>query len=389
MASNKISEEDIISFMRNMFGVSIARDQLQAPTKDFVVGVYARFLSEFGVENVSQPDIMATSGMDNIERYETNIIVANIYKSVANIVVNAGVPDMSFADVVQPKRLRTQRILSALCCLLLKLTEIEERFNQMQAKCIDLPVRRQAVEQRIRELRRAVEEKSMYLSSNKAKTEATAHELKALAETYERKRSEADALQDESRALKTTILSQREALSEIDVELSKLREEIQELDHKLVKSPERIQADTQDKETELESKRNEKKKLEKQYMELIRSLDHLKEGCKSLTPSLETFTEAFKDIESIRSECEKLSENKVLLNSREEKMKSLKVQMKEQEKSCHTLRQQIAGNEKTFQQQIQTLKQLNSGMKNDLDSKTKNQSEAQKFCLEERLRLES
>ncbi|CAG2113204.1 unnamed protein product, partial [Medioppia subpectinata] len=388
MATNKMPEEVIISFVKNVFAVTIAREQLLAPTKEFVVGLYARFLDEFGMENVTQPDLTASGGIANIEYYETNIIVVNIYKSVSTLVANAGVPDMTFADVVAPKRVRTNRILSALCSLISKLAEIEGRFQQMETKFVDLPARRQAVEQRIRELKRSVEEKSMYLSANKSKTQASAQHIKELAEKYEEKRCAGDLLQEESRALKTTILAQREKISEIDIEMSKMHEEIHELEKQVVKSPERIQADTEEKETELESIRAEKKKLEKQYMESIRSVDHLKEASKSLTPSLDKFAEAFKDIESIRSECEKLSETKALVNSREERVKSLNVQIKEQEKTIRTLRQQMANNDKSFQQQIQTIRQINGGLKSELEMKIKKRAEEDKYCLEEKQRLE-
>ena len=153
---NKLTEEEICGFMKDMLSLTISREQLINPTKDFVVNVYARFLSEFGIENVAQPDIIATSGMDNIERYETNIILGNITKSVSNIVKDAGVPDMSFADLVQPKKNRTLRIISVLCMLYYKLTEIEAKCSQLQSKCADLPERRQRVEQRVRERVRAL-----------------------------------------------------------------------------------------------------------------------------------------------------------------------------------------------------------------------------------------
>ena len=209
MATNKLDETEIACFIKDMFSMTISREQLMNPNKEFVVQIYARFLSEFGVENVTQPDLMATSALDNIDRYETNIILWNISKSVSSIVQNAGVPDMTFADIVQPKRNRTIRILSALCLLYYKLTEVEAKFSQMQSKYADLPGRRQAVESRIRDLNKQMDDKAIYLSNNKAKTQGLAQELKARAETYEEKRSMAEDLGKESKQLKTQILNQR------------------------------------------------------------------------------------------------------------------------------------------------------------------------------------
>ncbi|CAG2111251.1 unnamed protein product [Medioppia subpectinata] len=48
----------------------------------------------------------------------------------------------------------------------------------------------------------------------------------------------------------------------------------------------------------------------------------------------------------------------------------------------------MVNNDKSFQQQIQTIRQINGGIKSELEMKTTNQTEAQKYGLEERLRLE-
>jgi chromosome segregation ATPase len=123
-------------------------------------------------------------------------------------------------------------------------------------------------------------------------------------------------------------------------------------------------------------------------MELVRTLDNLKETSKSLKPSLETFTEGFKDIEMIRTQCELLDETKVSVNNKEEKLKGFKVQLREHEKSINTLKQQIVNNEKQYQKQIQTMKQINNGLKKELETKLKNKSDTEKNSLEERIRLE-
>ena len=173
----------------------------------------------------------------------------------------------------------------------------------------------------------------------------------------------------------------------MDITLSQLREQIHDLEQKIVKSPERIQADTAEKEVELEAKRNEKKKLEKQYMELIRAVDYLKESSKSLMPSLESFTEAFKDIESMKTQCEVLCKTKLSVTKKEEQLKTFKVQLREQEKTIQTLKAQIVNNEKQFQQQIQTMRQLNNGMNKELKTKTESKSSEERNLFEETQRL--
>jgi hypothetical protein len=209
MSTNRLTDEEIITFMREMFTINISREQLVNPSKDVVIGIYARFLAEFGVENMTQPDIIATSGMENIERYESWIIISNIYKSTANIVCAAGIPDMLMSDIISPKRMRTNRLLSALCFLCVKLSNIQHKWSQLEQKCIDLPQRRQTIEQRIRELKRSVEEKSMFLSSNKNKSIALSQDLNKLAQTYDEKQRLAENMKEESKNLKTQLLSQR------------------------------------------------------------------------------------------------------------------------------------------------------------------------------------
>jgi len=209
MSTNRLTEEEIIAFLREMFAMKISREQLLNPNKDIVIGIYARFLGEFGVENVSQPDIIATSGMENIERYESNIVLSNIYKSTSHIVSAAGIPDMSLTDIILPKRMRTNRILSALCFLLVRLSNLQHKWSQLEQKCIDLPIRRQTIEQRIRELKRSVEEKSMFLSSNRNKSNALSLELKKSAEIYEEKSKTAEELKAMARSLKTNLLNKR------------------------------------------------------------------------------------------------------------------------------------------------------------------------------------
>jgi chromosome segregation ATPase len=170
--------------------------------------------------------------------------------------------------------------------------------------------------------------------------------------------------------------------------MSKLKEELIEFEQKLIRSPERIQAETKEKEIELENKRNEKRKQEKQYMELMRTIDHLRDASKGLKPSLDTFTEAFREIEKIRSQCDALNEMKVSAKNKEKQFNEFKIKLREHETSLKTLKQQLTSNEKQYQQRLKTAKQLNNGLKQDLDAKIENQSESDKISLEQRIKLE-
>lgn len=180
----------------------------------------------------------------------------------------------------------------------------------------------------------------------------------------------------------------QERLCELDVELSHTREALNDLEQRMVRSPDRIQTEIKEKENELEAKRNEKRKLEKQYMELMRTVEHLREASKSLKPPLETFTEAFKEIEKIRNQCEILDELKAEKQNKEKKLKELQIQLREHEQSLATVRQQMVNTERQYQQRFKTTKQLNDGLKTDLEAKMSNQTSSDKQALEERIKLE-
>ncbi|XP_054156968.1 uncharacterized protein LOC128955329 [Oppia nitens] len=384
--ANRLSDEDVIRVLKQL-GIKVTAEQLLRPTKDLVIQLYVSILAEFGVYNVSQPDIEVTSGFDDISNYESVIQVVNIKNLVTNFVSYDGIRDVTLNDVVNPNGRRTKRILRSLCKLVLKLSDITTVFNRRNQWCVDLPVRRQAIEQRIREQKRQIEAKAMHLSTNKCQTVAISRQLKEMAKNFETKRTSAIKLINETKQIKSSILQQNEEISELDIKISKTKEDIEKLNENLVKSPIRIQMNTEKKETELSDKRNEKKILEKQYLQLIKGNDSLKEFSHSLKPSLETLSKTFKDIETIRQECQKLSDMKTGMNAKLERLKSIDVRIGEQEKSWKTLRQQMVNNEKQFDYQFRTLKQIVDGMKGDVIVKKSNQCEAKRRYVDQRNQL--
>ena len=108
-----------------------------------------------------------------------------------------------------------------------------------------------------------------------------------------------------------------------------------------------------------------------------------------MMPSLETFTEAFKGIENMKSQCEGLCKTKLSVSKKEEIMKTFKVQTKEQEKTIQTLKHQLFNNDKQFQKQIQTMREINNGMNYELKQRTANNTEEERNRMEETMGLKN
>jgi hypothetical protein len=209
MSLNKLSDEEIILFMREFLSISLTRDQLVNPTKNIVIRLYSRFLYEFGFQDITKPDIIATSAMDNIETYDSFIKTANVFNCTAYVISAAGIPDMSINDIISPKRKRTNRILSALCILSVKLSNIQYEWYQLEQKNFDLPQKRSAIKKQIKDLKRSIEEKSVGLSANKNTTIAMNFDLNKLALNYKEKVKLAEDLKEVANNLKTNVLKKK------------------------------------------------------------------------------------------------------------------------------------------------------------------------------------
>jgi chromosome segregation ATPase len=167
-----------------------------------------------------------------------------------------------------------------------------------------------------------------------------------------------------------------------------MKGKIDKLDKKLIRSPDRLQAKIEQKEKVLQNKRNLKKKLERQQFLLFSSMNELKESSKSLKPSLETFKEGVKELEKIRNQIKLLDETKAEINNNDKKLKALKIQLREHEKTIRTMRRKIVINEKQHEKQIETMKQINNGIKRELEAMQKNQSDQLQRSLEDKIKLE-
>ena len=118
--NNKISEDEMVEFLKTMLSINITRDQLTKPSKEILLYIYGRFLEDFGCNSLDQPDIKACDSIMNIENMKPMIYSINIAKFLSQFLVRLGIPDFTLLDILQPKRSRTYKIISTLCKFYLK-----------------------------------------------------------------------------------------------------------------------------------------------------------------------------------------------------------------------------------------------------------------------------
>lgn len=121
---NRISEGDIITFLKEVFSLDIRSDQLSKPTTNFVLDIYTRFLNKFGDYGLDQPDLMACERLSRVHMMGDMIYVWNVFKLI-RLYGNYYKYSVEISDIMKPKRQGTLEILSFLCKHYLQLSDIK------------------------------------------------------------------------------------------------------------------------------------------------------------------------------------------------------------------------------------------------------------------------
>lgn len=126
----KLSDTEIINFMKDMLNYTVKKEQLSNPARHHVIEIYAEFLQamEFDVNTLAQRDFMACGDVTNVDSMNDILVPIHIFKLVQQCVVSYGIHDMSLVDILSPKRVRTNRIISALCFYYLRFSDIKVSF---------------------------------------------------------------------------------------------------------------------------------------------------------------------------------------------------------------------------------------------------------------------
>lgn len=357
------------------------------PTADVLIPIFDLFLADFGVDNFRQPDLTATQSIKNLERYDDAIMKCNLWKCIAIIVQACGVPDFTISDVLNPKRRKTQTVLSTLINAWYTFSEMREKWVTIEDKNKSHDEQKEAIRMKIKHLKRLCEEKASYLSQNRNKNQHLEQELNKLVDAYEGKQKVGLELAEENRALKQQCAQMKALISDTTVSAGEKKEEISSLEQKIVRSPDKIAAETQAKEKELENIRLDKRRHEKEYMEFVKNIDAARETIKEMQPAMESLVTTFDDVEKLRGICDSADE---LKKSYEVKLKALEMARRKLvggEDAHMKAKEKLSKAQFKYQNHSKTLRELNEGVKKEIDEKryaTASNKQEEKLISEER-----
>lgn len=395
-----LSEEEIIQFVnsiwtqaklrKDFFGNMIPTHQMYGESVAQFAMVLDLFLIEFGFENYDVCDQEAASGIQNIERYGEWIVRANMCQALTSIFKARNV-QFGMKDLITPLRKRAARFLSVLIHIWLHYTDVREKWDKIADEYASGAADKQNVKDEIAKLKNECEAKSLYLSQNRAKNHEGESELAALVEEYEKQKQLGTQLSDKHRELKHECAVAKEKISELSIQMGELNEEIANLEQKIVRSPEKIQAETDSKERSLEAKRTEKREREKEYMDIVKKVDVVREAIKEMKPSMDSLRETFNDMEKIREKSCVINELKDVLKTKLKQLQELQVVKQQNDANIVQLRQQIEKSKKQQKERLKTITDCNEKIRAEINSKTASmaRNKEQEAMLEQERKIEA
>lgn len=382
MADGLLTDDDMCKFLNQAFRLQFKKEQLIKPTAEVVMTIFQRFLDEFGVDNYHMPDLNAVGGIEEITRFEDFMRAWNVCKAMQLIGLDVGIK-----DVLQPIRKRMQRFVSQLVSIYFSFHKAKESWSRVEEKLESKLSDKERLMAEIEQLKSDVNEKFMFVEENRDKYKHLEEKLATISEEYMNKQLKGEKMNEESRALKQTLAQRKEKISNLAVKLGETKEDINELEQRVVRSPDKIIAETKKKEQELDKKRTEKYRQEKDYMEIVKILDVTREAIKEMKPSMESLRGTFADIDSMREHCGSVETIKEQLKAKESKHKQMEVVSSQSDANLGTLKEQISRNQNQHQHRMKPIMELNEGIKRQIDEKkatTTKSDDVEKLLEEER-----
>ncbi|OTF79093.1 Nuf2 domain containing protein [Euroglyphus maynei] len=334
--ATKITEEEIIDFYKSNNIIPIRKEDLQRPSKEFVLQLYTRILEKLDVYNVNQPDILASVNGLN-DHMEKTYLVINVFTIINRFVSSVGLNDIKMVDILEPKRGRTIRILHALANYYVRYNTLKVDWFEYAKKFSELHHERKELEKRKVELKHTIEEKTMLLSSLKNKSVGIEKELKSSEEIFTTKKREAEKEEKTAAEMKVEILELKEKLCEIKLESGEIVESNKKLSEKVIRSPDKIISAMNDSENKLKTLKNEFQLIKSQYNEL-----QTKRNSYSIS---ETFVVAIKELKELfelqsknDEQCKELEEIIKNTSDLDEEMAQIEIKKKNLEESIQSLK---------------------------------------------------
>lgn len=381
-----MTEDEVSRFIQEIFGVTFPKSYLMNPSPSIIQQITTLFLSELGLENIHQPDLKATQNISNLERYENWLRLGNLSKCINHVLESCGCRDtFSTGDLLAPKRKKTLRILSLMIGLWYKQTGVTEKWKEFSAACEEKEQLKMQLNAKNQELQRDCEKKLLYLQQNRAGTDRQKEKLQAVHGILVQKKRDGDNLSEEYRGHKQQMVKGREELSQVELKISREKEEISQLESRIVRSPEKILAETKSKEHDLDSRRQEKIKHQKEYMEVMKQLDMVQGASLDLKPTNETLKETFDVLNSLRDKCASIADMNDKLKVKQNKLQQLDVICDQTEANQKIFEDQQRRARIQFNMKIKPLIEMNEGIKSEIEKKqeaTGGPSKTQQLLLE-------
>lgn len=297
-----LSEEEILDFFKESFLMTVKKDTLCKPTFEFVSSIYERFIYDFGVENYTIPQLMGIY-IDHSNIYNDWFALCNLWKYTQTILEKANFNDFTLNDLFTPKRKKTLVIFSQLIGIWVQFFTLQGLWQRILIDFQDIPEKRKKVESKVSELSRGLEVKSCKVSELRNEMREHNEKVEMYVKEFEEHKEKYAYWKKSKEEIKRDILFDKQKLSDTYESIALIKEEIQNMKLQLVSSPEKILRETDMKSAELEEKRTEKKKFEKQYSNSLKEIDLLSEAIKDLMSPMNTLKDIFSDCDRIKDNC--------------------------------------------------------------------------------------
>ena len=334
------TEDDIIDFYKSNEIISIRKEDLQRPSKEFVIQLYMLILEKLDMSiNICQPDILACINGLN-DHMEQTYLAINVFHCINYFVSKVGMNDMKMIDILEPKRDRTIRILHSLATFYVRYNDLNDSWFKYKEKYSNIYRERKELEKRNANLKQSIEEKSMLISSLKNKSIGMEQELKSLEETLAVKKREAEKESNITAEIKDEIGTLKEKLCDIKLESGLIIESNKKLSKIIVQSPNRLISAANDSENKLKTLKEELELKKLQYNESVAKL----KSCSISETFLDNFCE-LKEVIKLQTQndvqCEELKEIKKNTSDLDKEMAQIEIKKKNIEESIRSLKTKI------------------------------------------------
>ena len=387
-----MDDGEIAAFIKEIFGVNLPRDSLSKPNYETITGIYEMFLLELGVDNWQQPDLPALSNIDCVERFDDFIPKCNLVNCLRHLLTSMGCPEIvTLGDLVNPSAKKTRRILNRLITLWLRLSDLKQEWEPIAVAKIESEKVKEEILKRNQSLKETYAKKSMFVAQNKAQFNEMTKKLNSISEEHDELKKQGTQLAESYRVKKQEMTERKAALCELDAKLGEGREEINSLEMKIVKSPEKVMAEVNAKEKELEEKREESRKYQKDYMDSLKKMDLIEEAIRDMRPAIDTMQETFSDLNVFREKTIERESTRCKIEMKKQEISSLRVVVEQSEMNSKHLKDQQRKMRIQHENKKRPLNEMNEEIKQQIqlkqDSSSTGANKDQQKLLEKELLL--